>query len=137
MYGNSVILRLNRCAAVRAGVAATYGIDASAVFAGGLFHYDGLRLRCSLLRRSIVAVKRYFLCSLVFICVRSEEYHKECVYADEQEHKDSYSEGFAIKSELHYSRSKCIKAVGDSVIYLCSLDKQPLVQIVCKIVCYG
>ena len=89
MYGNSVILRLNRCAAVRAGVAAAYGIDASAVFAGGLFHYDGLRLRCSLLRRSIVAVKRYFLCTLVFICVRSEEYHKECVYADEQEHKDS------------------------------------------------
>lgn len=137
MYGNSVILRLNRCAAVRAGVAAAYGIDASAVFAGGLFHYDRLRLRCSLLRRSIVAVKRYFLCTLVFICVRSEEYHKECVYADEQEHKDSYSEGFAIKSELHYSRSKCVKAVGDSAIYLCSLDKQPLVQIVCKIVCYG
>lgn len=137
MYGNSVILRLNRCAAVRAGVAAAYGIDASAVFAGGLFHYDRLRLRCSLLRRSIVSVKRYFLCTLVFICVRSEEYHKECVKADEQEHKDSYSEGFALKSELHYGRSKCVEAVGDSVIYLRSLDKQPLVQIVCKIVCYG
>ena len=123
MYGNSVILRLNRCAAVRAGIAAAYGIDASAVFAGGLFHYDRLRLRCSLLRRSIVAVKRYFLCTLVFICVRSEEYHKECVKADEQEHKDSYSEGFALKSELHYGRSKCVEAVGDSVIYLCSLDK--------------
>lgn len=137
MYGNSVILRLNRCAAVRAGVAAAYGINTSAVFAGGLFHYDRLRLRCSLLRRSIVAVKRYFLCTLVFICVRSEEYHKECVKADEQEHKDSYSEGFALKSELHYGRSKCVEAVGDSVIYLCSFDKQPLMQVICKIVCYG
>lgn len=137
MHRNSVILRLNRCAAVRAGIAAAYGINASAVFAGCLLHYNRLRLRCSLLRRSIAAVKRHFLCSLVFICVRSEEYHKECVYADEQEHKQSYSEGFALKSELHYGRSKCVEAVGDSVIYLCSLDKQPLVQIVCKIVCYG
>lgn len=137
MYGNSVILRLNRSTAVRAGVAAAYGINASAVFAGCLLHYDRLRLRCSLLRGSIVSVKRHFLCTLVFICIGSEEYHKECVYADEQEHKDSYSEGFALKSELHYGRSKCVEAVGDSVVYLCSLNKQPLVQVVCKIVCYG
>lgn len=122
---------------MRAGVATAYGINASAVFAGCLLHYDRLRLRCSLLRRSIVAVKRHFLCTLIFLSVRSEEYHKECVYADEQEHKQSYSEGFALKSELHYGRSKCVEAVGDSVVYLCSLDKQPLVQIVCKIVCYG
>lgn len=123
MYGNGVILRLNRCAAVRAGIAAAYGINASAVFAGGLFHYDRLRLRCSLLRGNVVVVKRHFLCSLVFLCIGAEEYHKECVNADEQEHKQSYSEGFALKSELHYGRSKCVKAVGDSVIYLCSLDK--------------
>ena len=137
MYGNSIILRLNRSAAVGAGVAAAYGINASAVFAGCLLHYDRLRLRCSLLRGSIVSVKRHFLCTLIFLSVGSEEYHKECVYADEQEHKQSYSEGFALKSEFHYGRSKCVEAVGDSVVYLCSLDKQPLVQIVCKIVCYG
>ena len=137
MNRNSVILRLNRCAAVRAGIAAAYGINASAVFAGCLLHYDRLRLRCSLLRRSMVSVKRHFLCSLVFLRIGSEEYHKEFMNADEQEHKQSYSEGFALKSELHYGRSKCVEAVGDSVIYLCSLDKQPLVQIVCKIVCYG
>ena len=50
MYGNSVILRLNRCAAVRAGVAAAYGIDAS--------HPDPMEERFEKLCRELENVKK-------------------------------------------------------------------------------
>ena len=86
MYGNSVILWLNRCAAVRADVAAAYGINTSAVFAGGLFHCDRLSRGCR--KMNFVFSHCDLHSTFIFLCVRSEEYHKECalygIYLDSE-----------------------------------------------------